>query len=409
MAISEDNHSSPPWGNNVKIVVGLTLIAIVAAFLFRFSGFIAPLLLAFILIYLLYPVVAYVSKHTRLSWRWSVNLIFLVLIILLLGTFTLTGVAVIGQLQSVINIVEKFFNTLPNLVMEWSTTRFQIGPFEVDMSNYLSTENLEALIQQAISIVQPLLGQAGGLLRSLAAGTASTIMWGAIVLVISYFVLADMQKVSGQVIDLGIPGYDQDIRRMGREMSRIWDAYLRGQLILFGLTVMIYLTLLTILGVRYALALALLAGLARFVPYVGPWVTWIATALVSFLQRGNYFGLAMWQYMILVVGIGLVVDQIFDSMVAPRVLGRSLGVHPAAVLLAALVGANLIGLVGIVLASPVLATLTLWGRYVTRKMLDLDPWPEPEKKIKPIKTPFDDWGKQLREKIHSLRKRNKHD
>ncbi len=398
---------SPPWGNTAKIIVGLTLVAIVAAFLYRFSDFIAPLLLTFILIYLLYPVVSYLSERTRLSWQWTVNLIFIVLIILLLATFTLTGVAVVGQLQSVIAVVERFVNTLPQTVMEWSTTQFQIGPFEVDMSDYLAAENLQALIQQAISIVQPLLGQAGGILRSVAAVTASTFTWGVIVLIISYFILEDMHKVSDQDVDIEIPGYDYDIRRMGREMGRIWDAYLRGQLILFALTVVIYLIILSILGVRYALALAFLAGLARFVPYVGPWVTWISTALVSLLQRSNYFGLEMWQYMILVVAIALIIDQIFDSMVAPRILGKSLGVHPAAVLIAALVGANLIGIVGIVLASPVLATLTLWGKYVTRKMLDLEPWPEPEQKMQPIERSFSNWGQQIWQKIKSLFKRNR--
>lgn len=397
-----DPKKSPPWGNTIKIIVGLTLVAIVAAFLYRFSDFIAPLLLAFILIYLLYPIVAYVSKRTRLSWRWTVNLIFIVLIILLLATFTLTGVAVVGQLQSVIAVVERFINTLPETVMEWSTAKFQIGPFEVDMSDYLATENLQTLIQQAISIVQPLLGQAGGILRSVAAVTASTFTWGVIVLIISYFILEDMDKVSGRDVDIKIPGHDYDIERMGREMGRIWDAYLRGQLILFGLTVVIYLIVLSILGVRYALALAFLAGLARFVPYVGPWVTWVSTALVALLQRSNYFGLEMWQYMILVVAIALIVDQIFDSMVAPRILGKSLGVHPAAVLMAALVGANLIGIVGIVLASPVLATLTLWGKYVTRKMLDLDPWPEPEQTMQPIERSFSNWGQQIWQKIKSL-------
>lgn len=404
-----EQRKSPPWGNTVKIIVGFTLVAIVAAFLYRFNDFIAPLLLTFILIYLLYPVIGYLSEHTPLSWQWSVNLIFIVLIILLLATVTISGVVIVGQLQSVIGVVERFINTLPQTVMQWSTAEFQIGPFEIDMSDYLATENLQTLIQQAISIVQPLLGQAGGILRSVAAVTASTVGWGVIVLIISYFILEDMHKVSDRDVDIEIPGYDYDIRRMGREMSRIWDAYLRGQVILFALTVVIYLIVLSILGVRYALALAFLAGLARFVPYVGPWVTWISTALVALLQRSNYFGLEMWQYMILVVAIALIIDQIFDSMVAPRILGKSLGVHPAAVLIAALVGANLIGIVGIVLASPVLATLTLWGKYVTRKMLDLDPWPEPEQEMKPIDRSFSKWSQQAWQKIKSLFNRNQED
>jgi hypothetical protein len=52
-----------------------------------------------------------------------------------------------------------------------------------------------------------------------------------------------------------------------------------------------------------------------------------------------------------------------------------LRVHPAAVLVTALIAANLIGILGVVIAAPFLATITLLGRYTMRKMLDLDPWP----------------------------------
>ncbi|MEA3349077.1 MAG: AI-2E family transporter [Chloroflexota bacterium] len=407
MTSTDENQKSPLWGNNIKIVVGLTLVAIVAGFLYKFKGIVAPLILAFVLTYLLHPVVDYLSGRTRLSWRMSVNIVFLVLIVALIASFTATGVAIVGQLQSLIDVVEKFVDTLPEMVMTWSSAKFQIGQIQIDMSDYLSTANLEALIQQTLSIVQPLLGQAGGVLRTLATGTASTLMWGGFVILISYFVLADTGQMTDQFLDIELPGYDADIRRMGREMSRIWNAFLRGQMILFVLTVLTYSILLTILGMRYAFGLALLAGLARFVPYVGPWVTWTVTALVAIFQRGNYFRLAMWQYALLVVVIIVIVDQIFDNMVSPRLLGRSLGVHPAGVLIAAIVAATLLGLVGVVLAAPVLATLTLLGRYITRKMLDLDPWPETEISAEPTKFPWVDWSKRAFDWARSVWPRKK--
>jgi predicted PurR-regulated permease PerM len=81
--------------------------------------------------------------------------------------------------------------------------------------------------------------------------------------------------------------------------------------------------------------------------------------------------------------IAVVTDQIFDNLVSPRFFGRTLGVHPAAVLVAAIIAARIIGLIGLVLAAPSLATLTLIGRYVIRKMFDLEPFPEPEEAPKP--------------------------
>jgi len=92
-------------------------------------------------------------------------------------------------------------------------------------------------------------------------------------------------------------------------------------------------------------------------------------------------------YALLVLILAFLLDQIFDNLVSPRLLGDSLGVHPAAVLVAAIVAANLIGIIGLILAAPVLATMNLLSRYVFRKMIDLDPWPEEEYAIKPMEAP----------------------
>jgi predicted PurR-regulated permease PerM len=101
------------------------------------------------------------------------------------------------------------------------------------------------------------------------------------------------------------------------------------------------------------------------------------TFLVALFQGDNYFGLLPYQYAILVVVAAFVLDQIFDNMISPRLLGEALGIHPAAVLVAAIIAANLLGIIGLVLTAPVLATLRLMTRYFFRKLFDLDPWPEP--------------------------------
>ena len=86
-------------------------------------------------------------------------------------------------------------------------------------------------------------------------------------------------------------------------------------------------------------------------------------------------------YTAIVVIITLAVDQIIDTLITPRIMARTLKVHPAAVLVAALIAANLLGLLGVVIAAPFLATILLLGRYVMRKMFDLDPWPPVEAEL----------------------------
>jgi predicted PurR-regulated permease PerM len=131
------------------------------------------------------------------------------------------------------------------------------------------------------------------------------------------------------------------------------------------------------MGVRnWAFIIALLAGVARLVPYLGPTVTWTVTIIVTLVQGDNYFGLEPVIYAAVVVAAALVVDQIFDNIVSPLIFGQVLQIHPALLLIGALAAARLLGLIGLLLAAPVMGTLKLVGSYTIRKMLDLDPWQE---------------------------------
>jgi predicted PurR-regulated permease PerM len=361
---------SPKWGSNVKLIVGLSLVAVISALLIYFRQIIGPLLLAFILTYLLHPVAARLSKLTRLSWRWAVNLIYLVVFILLGGFFTASGVAVVQQIQNLIDAVREFINDLPGLIAVLSTQTYAFGPFHFDLSQF----DLPSLADQLLANVQPLLGRIGALVGTFAASAATTLVWAGFVLIISYFLLVDASRVPEDLIYIEIPGYDADVRRLGRELRRIWNAFLRGQLTVIVLVIICYTVLLTVLGVRYSLAIALLAGIGRLVPYVGPAVMWVVIALVTFFQHETRFVGEPWQYTLMVLACSVVLDQIFDNLVSPRLLGDVLGVHPAAVLIGAVVATNLIGIVGLVLVAPALASLKLVGNYMLRKMLDLDPW-----------------------------------
>jgi predicted PurR-regulated permease PerM len=100
--------------------------------------------------------------------------------------------------------------------------------------------------------------------------------------------------------------------------------------------------------------------------------------LVTFFQAYKPFDLQPLAYSAIVVGLMLLIDQIIDSLIAPRIMASALKVHPAAVLIAALVAASLLGLLGIVIAAPLLATCTLFIRYIMHKMFDLDQWDDDE-------------------------------
>lgn len=321
-----------------------------------------------------------------MSWRISVNLVYLLLVLILVTSITISGLALIQQAQSLITFVDNFIKTLPDLVNELSTRSYEIGPFALSFSQL----DLTALTNQLLNIVQPLVGQAGNLLGRFATSAASSMGWGVFILLVSYFLLSEGGQLRENLLHFEIPGYHSDIQILIRKLSATWDAFLRGQLLISLLVVVSYYLLLTVLGARLSLAIALMAGLARFVPYVGPFVTWTVTAIVTFFQVNNYFGLEPLPYMLIVIGSCILLDQIFDNMISPRLMGRVLGLHPAGVLVAAIIATRLIGLVGLVLAAPVLATIVLVGGYVGRKMFDLPSWPPAaEARLQPAELPWE--------------------
>ena len=367
--------SSPSWGTNTKLVVALTAIVVIGALLVKFQFIITPLVMAFLLSYLFHPLADFLQRKLRFSWNAAVGMIFLVIVVLLVGLLTLGGVGLVQQIQSLVVIVQDALRTLPQLIEDISGRVFQFGPFKVDFSAL----DLNDLSKQVLDMIQPLLSRTGTLLGTVAGGAANFLGWTLFVLLVSYFTLAESKGLRDQIISVDIPGgYNQDFARLSRELGRIWNAFLRGQIIIFFLAVIVYSIVLSVLGVSYAIGLAFLAGLARFVPYVGPAVNWALLVIVAYFQQYTFLHLPDLTYTIIVLVVALIIDQVFDNIVNPRIMSSALKVHPAAVLVAAIIAANLFGILGVVVAAPILATAALLWNYIMRKMFDLDPFSEKE-------------------------------
>jgi len=395
--------TSPRWGSTTKLLVGLVIIGIITFLLYRFTSLLPPLLMIFVLVYLLHPVAAGLSRGLGISWRAAVNILYLLIVIGLIGLLAWGGLTLVQQVQSLIFQVQTFVSDLPTYVANLSGQVFQIGPFTLDMR----TVDLNAISQQVLSLIQPLLGRTGDLVGTLAGGAVQVFGWTLFILTVSYFVMVESNGLREDLVKIEIPGYTEDLRRLGSELSRIWNAFLRGQIIIFVLAVGIYSILLPALGVRYALGLALMAGLAKFLPYIGPAITWVVMGVVTFFQPYKPFGLDPLVYTGIVVVVTLSIDQVIDTLITPRIMARTLKVHPAAVLVAALIAANLLGLLGVVIAAPFLATILLLGRYVMRKMFDLDPWPPVETELHPpAGTELIIRFRQLRRYFSAQRERN---
>jgi predicted PurR-regulated permease PerM len=292
-------------------------------------------------------------------------------------------VGLIGQITNLISAVQNYANQVPVFIDSLSHQIYIVGPFKFDFS----TIDWQAIGQMILSYIEPALGQLGGLVGTLASSAASTLGWLAFIVVVSYFFLQESGGFRTRIIHIDIPGYTEDIRRLRQKLGRIWNAFLRGQIIVFISKVIVYTICMSILGVHFAIGVALIAGFASFLPYVGPAINWIVLGLVTYFQGSTPFGFSPLGYTAAAIITALVIDQVFDNLVTPRMMANTLKVHPAFVLIAAIIALNLIGILGVIIAAPLLATLQLVGKYTFRKLVDRDPWPPEEDIIPPRRLP----------------------
>lgn len=140
---------------------------------------------------------------------------------------------------------------------------------------------------------------------------------------------------------------DNLVDKVQTQMGR----WLRGQLLLaLSIGVITYLAM-ELLGVRFALLLGLLAGLLEIVPYLGPIIA--ATPAVLLVLPDS------WVMALVVIGVYILIQQLENHLLVPKIMGKITGLNPVIVLIAVLVGAELGGILGVILAVPLATALSI--------------------------------------------------
>jgi predicted PurR-regulated permease PerM len=368
-----EKEKSPNWNSSVKMLVALTGIVLLGFLLARFHSFIPQIVLAGIVAFLVVPVVRTLHVRFRIPWGLAANACFLILVLLLVTASTVTGFAVVQQLQALFLTVQNFLMDLPDIFESISQQTYVLGPWVLDFSQF----DLAPLAEQLLATVQPVFGQLSTLLAYLATGAVEWVVRLIFVLAVSYFLTVDYNRIRAAVINISIPGFTDDFRRLRVALFRIWNAFLRGQLIIVLSAGFLTWIVFTVLGVRFSIGLGVLGGVAKFVPIVGPTTAGAIGALVALFQPSNWLGLTPLGHALLVVASIILLDQSIDYLLVPRIMGTSLNLHPVVILIGLLIGASLAGILGLLLAAPFMASLLLLGRYTYRKIVDLDPWDPP--------------------------------
>ncbi len=365
-----ENKASPRWPGSFKLLVALLLIVGFFVVFFYFKEYVSLVLIAFLIAFLLRPVVSWLSQKPKLSWGLAVAVVYVLFLLLIIGAIAGGGSFLINQGQNIFNLIEKNLGSFNELAVKWAGQTVALGPFKLQ----IPLINTEFLSTELLARLQPVAGTAGNAVTKTVGFVGTTLFRLLIVYILSIFLVGDGKQKINPNETLLATGYAYDFRRFAQEINRIFNAFIRGQFTVIAFTVALYSLIMAILGFPYFLSLALVAGLGRLIPYLGAWITWITFGISALVLSPTPFGLQPLTYMLIVLGIALVIDQLIDNGIQPRVMGNALSVHPAAIMISALVSAQLFGLLGLILNAPILATFKLAGHYVMQKLMDKDPW-----------------------------------
>lgn len=373
--VDNPSASSPPWQPTTRVVAGILLLALLGFLASRLTQVLILLILALLVAYLLNPLVTRLTSLARLP-RWAAILvIYLGLFLLFAGTTTGIGLAVSQQLIGLVADLEAFSRNLPLLLENLVQSPIRLGQWTLDLSQLSSVEAILGWIGGAL---EPLFSSAGTIIASIAGATASFVGLILLGLILSVYLLADYGVIGNFLMTLVPTPYRRDFETLFEETSRVWQAFFRGQIVL-GLAVgSVTAIVLSLLRVPFSLGLGLVAGILEFIPTFGPIIAGLIAVLVALFQRTNAWGLPPLAFAIIVAAAAVLIQQAENNILVPRIIGRSLKLHPLVVLLAALGGGILGGVMGILLAAPAVATMRVWLGYVYSKVTGTEPWRPPE-------------------------------
>ncbi|MFL7792767.1 MAG: AI-2E family transporter [Anaerolineae bacterium] len=357
------------WSSTTKTIVILGMVVLASLLVYRFQDVIPPLVIALLLAFILDPVADFLTNRLRFSRGLAATVVILILIIAMAGVAATPVAAVPTIQQAVESMQEEATDVINEIGVFLSQPPISFLGYELDLSELY--DELSQILRTFVSSV------AQGTIN-IVLDIGSAFLWLIFILMTTFYLLKDADRLIEQLDRLPPEDYRQDFVLLRQQITDVWHAFLRGQLLLGVVIALVTTAGCIALGIQYAPVLGLLAGLLEVVPSIGPVIAAVPAVLLALLQESTLFGMSNFWYAVLVTGMYIVIQQIENNLIVPRILGRSLNLHPVLVLIAVVIGGSLGGVLGILVAAPTLATMRVIGRYIFYRIYDLDPFAEPD-------------------------------
>ncbi len=351
---------SPARRNRLILVLSALLLALIVLWVARNA--LVPYIFALVLAYLMLPLVNLLDgllKRLLPRFRFTRPIAIAAVYLLTIGGVVLFVSLVIPVLAEQFNVLwasrKDLATAVQGLTGQFLTWYEQAVP--ADLQAQVTT-----LLRQASGTVAKAVQT--GVTRTLGVvtGTFSFILGFAVIPFWLFYVLNDQAKVTRGAISLMPARVRTDLLNLIRIVDSIMSAYLRGQLLLC-LFIGVMATLgLTVLGVRFPVVLGLIAGVFEILPFIGPFIGLVPAVIVAAIQSPL---LGVWT-LILFLGI----QQTENLFLVPRISGKAVELHPAVIMVVLVLGSQIAGFWGLLLAVPLTAVVRDIFKYLYLRLQD---------------------------------------
>ncbi len=333
-------------------LIGLA-IALVVLYLLR--GVLLPFVAGMAVAYLLDPICDRLERW-GLSRTLATTVLTIVFLVIVAAALVLLVPVVVGQLANLVERAPAFAKALREQLANFlALAESRIDPAFVERMQGALADSANRLFSWTTEVIAGVLS--GG------AAVANTLSLIVITPVVTFYLLRDWDRIA-DTVDGWLPrAHAPTIRRLAGEVDQTLAGFLRGQGTVCLLLGLFYATGLSLAGLEFGLVIGLAAGLLSFIPYVGSIVGMLLSVGLAFLQFDDWLRIAI------VAAVFFVGQALEGNVLTPRLVGRSVGLHPVWVIFAILAGGALFGFVGVLLAVPVAAVVGVGIRFALTRYL----------------------------------------
>jgi predicted PurR-regulated permease PerM len=355
------------------------------------SRSVIPLLIVAALIAVIVrPVILWLQRRIHLSRGSAVGLVYLCLailgplvVILILPTI-IDALVYVGSLDYR-SLLEGGAEWLRSTLTTIKAARLPVAALDAYVDRAIDTvlEAFQTSSPAAVppsldTILQPLSSALKSVMETSANLVGAAFSRAAMIVFIflaSIYISLDADTYRGALLQAVPADFQPEISTLFDRIQRMWGAFFQGELRLMLVIGGITTIGLTSLGMPGALYLGIIAGLLEIVPTIGPIIAAVPAVIVALVQGSAFLPIGNLAFAGLIIVFYVLVQQLENNLIVPRVLGDAVELPPLVVMTGAVIGASVGGILGVMLATPVIATGREILGYLYRKLLDKEPFP----------------------------------